>query len=470
MSRTRHRLSASSRVLLAMTGMLATSLALLVVVGYAVTARTLTSAVDATLLQESQAYSAAMQSAPVGDALDAATRAYFQGRTGGSAGVVPILLVRLNSGRVLSNSELRLEDADGNGGRSAARASFRTVEFRGSTYRVLSVPIQTRGSRAGVFEAALARQPAQQTAARVALTLSAAALIALAVGLLLSFWATRRALAPLTQMAEDAARITDAHLGQRIEYAGPADELGSLAESLNQMLERLEEAFGEQRRFVADASHELRTPVAVVRGNVELLLSGAAAGESASESLQMIETESVRMTRLLDELLSLARLEATGAVQFQPLEVAILLDEVAGRTRALGDREIVREGPCNVWIEGDPDLLDQALVNLARNAVAHTTEGGRITLSCSPSADTVCIEVSDDGPGITAGDLDRLFDRFFRAPGQTRDDVTGGSGLGLAITKRLVDLHGGTIHAENVEPHGARFVITLPRIDEPPPL
>jgi len=464
----RVRLSASARVLFAMTGMLATAIALLVVISYVVTTRTLMSSLDETLLRESQAYSAAMQGAPEGDALVDSTRSYLGGRTGGeTGGLSPILLVRFNNGRVISNSETLIENAVGSPPTSTAEPTYATVTLDGESYRLLATPLLSLGEQVGLFEAALSMGPVQLTASGIATTLSAAGLIALAIMLPLAYLGTRRALSPLTRMAADAAVISHAKPGRRIEYDGPRDELGSLSESLNSMLVRLENSFDDQRRFVADASHELRTPVAVIRGNVELLRSDTASGEEAGESLAMIENEAVRMTRLLDEMLALARLEDPSRLQLQPLEVGTSVDEVVARARLLGDRRVVREGDCDVWVSGDPDLLDQALMNLLKNAIAHTHAGGLIVVECEAHPATVRISVTDDGPGIPEADISRVFDRFYRAQGGRRDGATGGAGLGLAIVERLVQLHGGTVSASNVVPHGARFTIELPRIAEP---
>jgi len=464
----RRRLSASARVLFAMTGMLVTAIALLVVVAYGVTTRTLISSVDQALEREAEAYSAAMKGAPAGEALADATRAYLEGRTGGEAGgLSPILQVRFSDGRVISNSEVRLEDAAGAVPTSTTEPTFGNVRLGQDAYRVLATPIVAQGARAGIFEAALAIGPFQRTASGIATTLTAAGLIALAIMLPIAYYGTRRALAPLSRMAEDAAVISHSRPGRRIDYDGPPDGLGSLADSLNGLLSRLANAFDDQRRFVADASHELRTPVAVVRGNVELLRSGSATGDEAAESLEMIEHESVRMTRLLDQMLSLARLEDTERLRVQPLDVSTMVDEVTARARALGDRTIVHGGECGLWIEGDPDLLDQALVNLVKNAFAHTRAGGRVAIECESDDSNVRISVTDDGAGIPPDEVDRVFDRFFRAGSARRDVDTGGAGLGLAIVRRLVELHGGRVWAENVEPHGARFVIELPRIPAP---
>ncbi len=451
-----------------MTALLAVAVVSLCVLAYFITLRNLTTEVDRALAREASAYSAAVRSAPASEALVTATRAYLQGRETATSGVSPVLLLAFDGGRVISNSALKLETASGN--RALARPinspEYVNVTLGGTTYRTLSVPvIGSSGIRLATFQVALSAKTPQTVATGVAAALGAAGFVVLLLGALVSVWAARGALAPLTRMASDATAITLAIPGKRIAYSGPKDELGTLAEALNAMLVRLEHAYDDQRRFVADASHELRTPVAIVRGNIELLRSGHSTERDADESLAMIEAEAIRMSKLLDELLSLARLEGASR-PFQPLEVRTLLEEAAARARTLGDRVITLEGPCGLWIEGDPDLLDQALVNLMRNAIAHTRDGGVIKLACEAATSTIRITITDDGPGIPDADLGRIFDRFYRAQGK-RHASSGGAGLGLAIAKRLVEIHGGTISAENAQPTGAHFIIDLPRIPEP---
>lgn len=441
---------------------------ILCVVSYGMTLRNLSVEVDRTLMREASAFSAAVRSAPASEALATATREYLAGRTGGQSSVSPILMLVLEGGRTISNSNIRLDTATGNTAlRFPAQASvFADVRLDEVAYRTLTVPVfSTNGARLGTFQVALATESTQQVAAEVARGLGAAGIVVVILGSILSVWAARGALAPLTVMAADASAISLASPGKRIVYDGPSDELGVLARALNAMLERLEHAYSEQRRFVADASHELRTPVAIVRGNVELLRAGTLSGVDALESIEMIDAESKRMSRLLDELLSLARLEGE-AHNFQPLDARTILEEGAGRAGMLGDRRLVVEGSSGLWVSGDPDLLDQALLNILKNAVAHTSEGGTITLSCDADDAFVRLMVTDDGPGIPEAELRRIFDRFYRAHGPRPSD-SGGAGLGLAISQRLVDLHGGRITAANVRGSGARFTIQLPRIPEP---
>ncbi|MRR12557.1 sensor histidine kinase, partial [bacterium] len=258
------------------------------------------------------------------------------------------------------------------------------------------------------------------------MALAIASLSVVAVGVLISRVAALRALRPLKSMAQDAARVTHSSLQERVTYEGPPDELGTLADSLNAMLDRLEGAFEEQRRFVADASHELRTPVAVIRGHLDLLGQPWVDATEREESLRIVDDEIGRMQRLLDDMLALARVQPAPSRPFQRLEVSTMLAEVAARGKALGTREFERMCEPDLWVEGDPDLLEAALQNLVRNAVEHTVEGGRIILSCRREGLSAVIEIADDGPGIREEDLPRIFDRFFRTSGP-RPVASGGS-------------------------------------------
>lgn len=452
-----------------MLSVLLLTVAALIAIAYTVTERALLAELDSALEQEATAYAAALRSAPSEEAVADATRAYLGGRATEAIGRDVALLVVFTDGRTISSTGIRLEDADGNPVRAASppdSPELSTVTHQRVTYRVLTAPVVVQGEPAAAFQAAISTATVEETSRRVAYTLAAAGLLSLAIGLPLSYAAARGALAPLRRMAQDARKVSAGDPEQRIAYEGPADELGSLAATLNEMLDRMRRAYEEQRRFVADASHELRTPVAILRGNVELLRSGHLTAGEGADSLAVIEDEAVRMGRLLDELLALARFESARDVALMPLQVHALLEEVASRSKALGERVLTVQGSDDLWIEGDKELLEQALLNLMRNALAHTLEGGAIELTCTRQESRVRLAITDDGSGIPEEDLERIFDRFHRAPG-TREESGGGAGLGLAITKQIVELHNGTIAAENVQPHGARFVVELPLADAP---
>lgn len=465
------RLTAAGRVAVAVVAVL--SLGVLTVVGVAYVGMTsrLTADLDDSLLNEVEAYTAAVAPRIEFDerTLDEASRSYLGARAG-SGGLDLILIVRFADGRIMSNSDVKLEDAlDNDVLLDPARAvsGFADVPYGGAIYRTITSPIVNPDDEVlAVFQAAASTEELDRIARELGASLLLAGAAVVLLGTLLSVQVARASLEPLRAMADTASQVTQTSLGERIGYEGPDDELGALADSLDSMLDRIEEAFAEQRRFVGDASHELRTPVAVIRGNIDILKKEGFTAEERAEALRIIDEEVSRMQRLLVDLLSLAGSGSSTRRPFQPLQAGPLVAETAARARSIGDRrfEVTCEGES--WISGDPDLLEQALGNIARNAVEHTPDGGRIALTCRPVGDRVRIEITDSGTGIDPKDLPRIFDRFYRAGGP-RSSETGGSGLGLAITRRLLWLHGATIEAGNAPEGGARFTIELPRIDPP---
>jgi signal transduction histidine kinase len=446
---------------------LAVGVALVAGVSYAAVTRDLEASIDRDLLEESRAYAAALAQDPpeTVDELIEASRRYMAARQPGSV-LAPVLLVRLTDGTVISNADLPLEDVWA-GGDAPAVTGFTTVTHEELSYRISTALVRAGdGTLLGVFHAALALDAVYALRDALARSIATIGLSVAAIGGLLSYWVARAALAPLARVAATAGRITQSALTERVAYDGPNDEVGSVVRSLNAMLDRLETAFGEQRRFVADASHELRTPLAVVRGNLDTLCSEGSPAEDRSEAMDAVRGELARMERLVEDLLSLARLESgTHRRPFQPLDVTVLLEEAAGRLRALGgERTVVIDAPERLWVNGDPDLLDAALGNLVRNAWHHTAPRGHITLSARPDDHSVVLSIADDGPGIPAADLKRVFDRFYRG-GAPRDDGGGGSGLGRAIVQRLAEFHDGSVSASNPPEGGAVFTVTMPRIE-----
>jgi two-component system OmpR family sensor kinase len=420
--------------------------------------------IDRQLLRETEAFSAAIASVDT-TSLPETARTYLQNRSISTGDQRPVLVVKLADGRVISNSDIRIEEAQGP---DMPAMGFTTVRVDGIAYRVANTPLlDTEGTPIAVFEAGLALAYASAVAAELAWTLALSGLVVIAVGASLSVWVARVTLSPLRDVARTTGEVTQASLGERIAYDGPDDEVGAMVRSVNGMLGRLEAAFADQRHFIADASHELRTPLAVVSGNLELLEHPRVSAESRDAAMRAMRRELTRMERMVNDLLALSRIESGAALARQPLQVAALLKEARGRTLAMGDRTVTVDADDDLWVSGDPELLDQALGNIVRNAVTHTPENGSINLRAWPVGAAVLISVTDTGPGIREQDVDRVFDRFWRAQGK-RSDVSGGSGLGLAITKRLLDLHDGSITARNrTDATGAVFTITLPRIDVP---
>jgi len=293
----------------------------------------------------------------------------------------------------------------------------------------------------------------------------------------------RRALRPVDQMTMTARRIEAEHLAQRLEGAEVNDELGRLARTLNEMLARLEAAFAQVRRFSADASHELKTPLTVLRGEVEVALRNPRDPVEYRRVLTSVLEEVESMTVLVDDLLLLARADA-GALRWDmtPVELDRLVEEVAKEGEVLGRGKQV---PVKIQeieplvVQGDGPRLKQLLRNLVDNSVKYTPSGGQVTLALravrcetpatnskfetqsSPSPHWAEIEVRDTGIGIAAEALPRIFERFYRVdPARSRE--TGGAGLGLCIAKTIAEAHGGRIEVQSTPGVGSAFTLLLP--------
>jgi signal transduction histidine kinase len=243
------------------------------------------------------------------------------------------------------------------------------------------------------------------------------------------------------------------------------DEVGDLARAFNEMSRQLSEVDRLRRDLVANASHELRTPLGALRAQLENIIDGVEPGDSAAieDALRQIE----RLTDLVDQLLDLSKLES-GAVPLELSEIRAdaLLDQVVAEwsepASSRGVRIELEPGSPELVLRVDADRMRQVLANLVANAIRHSPEVGRVLLSARAEASTTRLEVADEGPGIPADDLERVFERFYRSDPARSADV-GGAGLGLAIARWIVELHGGTIRAATADPTGCRIVVELPR-------
>ena len=294
------------------------------------------------------------------------------------------------------------------------------------------------------------------------------------IGLVIAFgggvFLAGRALDPVGAMARQADAIEASTLHERLPVAHPADELGHLATVVNRLLGRLEAAFDQQRRFMTEAAHELRTPVAVVRGEADLALSRAARPEEQyREALDVIRGESRRMTRIVDDLFLLGRADAEA----YPRSIApVALDAVArDATRseetlaARRDITLHYDAPERLPLEGDESLLRRALQNLLDNAVKYGRRGGHVWVTAARRDGRYHVTVADDGPGIPAGEQGRIFDRFYRgadARAAGDSDAGSGAGLGLAVARWVAEVHGGTLDLVRSDPSGTEFALRIP--------
>ncbi|MBK8904904.1 MAG: HAMP domain-containing histidine kinase [Anaerolineaceae bacterium] len=274
---------------------------------------------------------------------------------------------------------------------------------------------------------------------------------------------------PLEDMAAVARQITNADdLSRRVPNTERTDEIGVLARSFNQLLERLERLFQTQQRLLADVSHELRTPLTAIRGNVDLMRR---MGDADPESLEIIQEEIERMTRLVGDLLLLARADAGGLpLEKQKVELDNLLFEVYRQVRLLEKTVEVKVSEVDqVCIMGDVDRLKQLLLNLIGNAIKYTPDGGTVDVSLSKKNGWAYLSITDTGMGIPAEDLPYIFDRFYRVDKARARGHSGqgGAGLGLAIAKWIVQAHGGNIDVVSKVGEGTTFTIVLPVVVEP---
>ena len=270
-----------------------------------------------------------------------------------------------------------------------------------------------------------------------------------------------RAFRPFETMRRQAAAISAAEPGGRLAIPDADDELARLAETLNDMLDRLERALAYERRFIAEASHELRTPLAVLRAELELARSRPRSREELAEALDSVAEETDRLTRLADDLLVLARADGGGAISCSPIEVVDLLETVATRFEARAREEhraIEFDAPEGLCVSGDRSGLHRALTNLVDNALRHGA--GRVRLTAVPRDERVELHVSDEGAGFPEDFLPIAFERFSRASGERSPD---GTGLGLALVRAVAVAHGGTAGAGRGPAGGADVWLTLPR-------
>jgi two-component system, OmpR family, sensor kinase len=263
-------------------------------------------------------------------------------------------------------------------------------------------------------------------------------------------------LAPVRTVRQTAARITEEDLTRRIPVHGK-DDIAALAEQFNAMLDRLEQAFTAQREFIDDASHELRTPITIVRGHLEVMGDDP---EERAEVVRICTDELDRMSRMVEDLLLLARAQRPDFLRPQQVSVAELTVDIDAKVRALGERrwllESVAEG--EAWL--DPQRVTQAVVQLAQNAVQHTRTGGEIRLGSTLRDGAVSLWITDDGPGIDEDELGRVFERFARGVNGRAD--RGGAGLGLAIVKAIAEAHHGTVRVVTTPGQGATIGVELP--------
>ncbi len=280
-------------------------------------------------------------------------------------------------------------------------------------------------------------------------------------GLLLS----RRALDPVKEMIRKAKEISATQLSERLPIPATEDELRELALTLNQLLHRLQNSFENQERFIADASHQLKTPLAIMRGELDVMRSRERTPEELLTFMASAAQEIEHLSKIVEDLLLLARVDAEGAVlkiertrlDEIALEVISRLDFLAKKTGVVLKLNLVDAE--SYEIGGDPDLLKAMIHNLVENAIKFSPRGSAVSVTLFDGPETLTVSVKDNGPGITPEAMARIFNRFFRA--ENTQKTVAGSGLGLSIARRIAEIHGGKIEVESLPGDGAEFRATV---------
>jgi heavy metal sensor kinase len=348
---------------------------------------------------------------------------------------------------------------------SARDASFVTTNLDSSQYRIALQQV-TVGGEFYEIHAAVPTEPFDQALDHFRLIETEILPLLVLLASVLGYWLSGRALAPVNRIIETAGLIGAQNLSSRLEIPKPRDELRRLTETLNAMLARIEASFKSITQFTADASHDLRTPVAVIRATAEITLRKPRAQEEYRRALSTILETSVDTSELLENLLTLARADAGAAgMEMRTLDLAAHVQKARERAALLGLEkalDITATTPREpVWVKADAIAIDRLLLILLDNAVKYSPSGGRCEIALSQSETHAEITVRDSGEGIPSAELKNIFDRFYRVD-RVRSRNTGGAGLGLAIARWIAEMHGGTIAAESTLGAGSEFQIKLP--------
>jgi heavy metal sensor kinase len=285
---------------------------------------------------------------------------------------------------------------------------------------------------------------------------------------LLGYWLSGRSLAPVNRIIETAEHIGVESMSRRLEVPSARDELRRLTQAINAMLDRIERSFQRITQFTADASHDLRTPVSIIRTSAELSLRRPRSAEDYRETLHKILQTSIETSELLENLLTLARADAGAAgLDIHPLDLGAHVRKAKERAEILSSEknlELVLNVPAApVWVRADALAIDRLLLILVDNAVKYTPVGGRCEIELARDAQHAEITVRDTGQGIAESDLGSIFERFTRAD-RARSRNIPGAGLGLAIARWITDMHGGTIAAQSKLGAGSAFQVRLPML------
>ena len=346
----------------------------------------------------------------------------------------------------------------------AGETLLTSASARGQTIRLVTAPVITDGEITGILQVGISREEIDEALWALNLGLGISGPVVLAVAVAGGYALAGRVIAPVSEITRQAASIDVHDLSARLNLDLPNDELGRLAVTFDTMLERIEHAFEQQRRFTGDAAHELRTPLSLMRSQIDLALLDELSADGYRVALHALQNDTDRLTNLVSALLALARADAGKLVLSRaPFDLAgtieVVGEQFASQAAEAGVVLCLETAPCAVL--ADEDSLVQVLVNLVANALDHTPPDGTVTLGCRHEGANVNLWVADTGSGIPLTSQSRIFDRFYRVNHSLAREP-GGAGLGLSISRTIVAAHGGQIDLVSVPGSGTTVTVILP--------
>ncbi|MHB2015842.1 MAG: sensor histidine kinase [Candidatus Xenobia bacterium] len=330
---------------------------------------------------------------------------------------------------------------------------------------VVLIPLQQQGQVVGIIEVDTSLRNTHELLDALSQYVGVGAVLSVLLSVAVSLWLAGLVTRPLERLADTTRRLAAGDFTARTGLGGGANEVYAVGNDFDEMAIQVQAAFLAQRRFVADASHELKTPLTAIGGMAEMLRLPTISAEHREKAVDTIEREVARMSGLVKDLLMLSVAEGRRERPRERVAVRELMDESATYAKLVGQHhEVTVVPPPSLFVIGDGEQLSRVLHNLIDNAIKYTPEGGRIKVAAARHGSQVCLSVEDTGTGVSKEDLTHVFERFYRAD-RSRDRKTGGSGLGLSIVKALVEAHDGTVGMTSELGRGTRVEVRLPAAD-----
>jgi signal transduction histidine kinase len=338
----------------------------------------------------------------------------------------------------------------------SARGEYQVSDSKVGSILYIAEPVKIQGKIVGVFVVAHLTAGERQEAIEAFKVVIEVTSVVLILVFLLAWIAAGKLLAPLRTLTETARAIEESDLSQRLVVEGQG-EIAELATTFNEMMDRLEVAFATQRNFINDAGHELRTPITIIRGHLELMDDDP---EEQAETMALVMDELDRISRFVEDLLLLAKAEQSDFLHLETVDVGALTEELFAKAKALGNRNWELDAVASCRIVADRQRITQAIMNLAQNAVQHTTSEDSIAIGSTISDSKVRFWVRDTGEGIAYIDQGRIFERFARAANSRRRSE--GAGLGLSIVRAIAEAHCGKVSVNSLLGTGSTFALIMP--------